>query len=879
MPKFVPVDISPLSSSTNGASPWSGQTGAAVPALPSGRQTFWGIPFRIPSNPSPRRGEGARRADEGPALLIAGARRSRAPLEIPVKGKATFILFAHFCDSRTARKKDPNVPYPAEYPTPNIVAPGEQLASYVIEYEDGSEAGVVIRRRFEIDQLQTRALGAFAARHHRGITAPDFRGPYPRNQWGRMQTGVFFGQIAGFERQPSSSALPPPQWTLYALPNPHPNLKFSSIRVEPTGAAAIGIGAVTLFNGAEHPLRHRQLESIQIDVQRGKGIAKPGDVSVDLGVIARQRAIPSFDPKAWLRDPVAGWGSDPDDVDATSLIVDVSASADATLKVGSRSLDMAGVFEKGQASSSDGAVSARLLTPSRNWTHVSVIDSKTGKPTPTRVHFRSADGRYWPPYGHRHEVNDNWFEDYGADLKLGGTEYAYVEGKFQMELPVGDVYVDVAKGFEYQPIRQKVTIKPGQKELKLELDRIANLRKDGWVTADSHTHFLSPETARLEAQAEDINLINLLASQWGDLYTNVGDFTGALSGSSTDDTIVWVGTENRQHFLGHISLLGYKGDPAYPMCTSGPTEGFIGDPVQKAMSEWADECRARGGVVVIPHFPYPYSEVIAEVVKGKVDGLELRDFWTPTMDTFAIHEWYRLLNCGYRVAAIGGTDKMSAGMPVGGVRTYAHIGKDQFTFDAWGKAVRAGRTYTTSGPLVSFSVEGRQAGDSIKMGAGGGHLRVEASAAGTMPFHKLQVVFNGNIVAEAGNPRGSRSLSLSEDIEVDRPGWLAARVISEHTSWHVWPVKFGAHTSPVYVEVSGSEVFDGPTAEYLITVLEGGLTWMNTLGIPASPDRHAAIKKYFEDGIAELRSKMPKDSHDPHVGGRAHSHGGVTHRH
>ena len=79
------------------------------------------------------------------------------------------------------------------------------------------------------------------------------------------------------------------------------------------------------------------------------------------------------------------------------------------------------------------------------------------------------------------------------------------------------------------------------------------------------------------------NIINLLAAQWGDLYTNVGDITGAVSGSSSAETIVWVGSENRQHFMGHINLMGATGSPIFPMSTSGPTEGYIGDPTQHAL--------------------------------------------------------------------------------------------------------------------------------------------------------------------------------------------------------------------------------------------------------------------------------------------------------
>src|SRR6185436_16688540 len=133
------------------------------------------------------------------------------------------------------------------------------------------------------------------------------------------------------------------------------------------------------------------------------------------------------------------------------------------------------------------------------------------------------------------EVNDGWFEDYGADLKLGETPYAYVDGSFHIELPIGDAFVEVVKGFEYRPLRTRVTIQPGQSQLRLELRRELDWRRQGWATADTHVHFLSPDTAWLEAQAEGVNLVHLLAAQWGDLFTNVGDFSGALAGVSRDD--------------------------------------------------------------------------------------------------------------------------------------------------------------------------------------------------------------------------------------------------------------------------------------------------------------------------------------------------------
>jgi hypothetical protein len=77
------------------------------------------------------------------------------------------------------------------------------------------------------------------------------------------------------------------------------------------------------------------------------------------------------------------------------------------------------------------------------------------------------------------------------------------------------------------------------------------------------THFLSPSSALLEGYAEGVNVVNLLASQWGELMTNVGDFDGKTTWGLKDaggdgEYLVRVGTENRQHVLGHISLLGWR---------------------------------------------------------------------------------------------------------------------------------------------------------------------------------------------------------------------------------------------------------------------------------------------------------------------------------
>ena len=84
-------------------------------------------------------------------------------------------------------------------------------------------------------------------------------------------------------------------------------------------------------------------------------------------------------------------------------------------------------------------------------------------PWEPRVHFRSEHGAYLAPHGHQADVNVAWFEDMGGDCKTGGVPYAYIDGTCQIDLPIGPVYAEVVRGFEYQPLRQQVEIKPGQK--------------------------------------------------------------------------------------------------------------------------------------------------------------------------------------------------------------------------------------------------------------------------------------------------------------------------------------------------------------------------------------------------------------------------------
>ncbi len=801
-----------------------------ISKYPGGKQVSWGIPFIMSEK-------------KGKRVIIAA--KGKDPNPISLNGTATYLCFLHQWEqmSETAQPEDPTE--------------GRLVAEYELEYMDGTKHIQPIRARFEVGIAWHESPGpawlALPFKMHETVdpVAPPSGGA----NWGGLQSGVWEAH-----EEP----------LVYAMPNPNPDKKLKALKIRGYSKSPLIIAGITLYNGSSHPLRHLP--------RRTYHIASPGSPSkvekaeVDLGVITR--TFQSHEPRSekWLASP----GTSEKENKGNDLIQIVGAE-DATVSVKlnqkgkkkQHKFSLGEAFHKGKSHS--GNASLEILGKQRQWMQISVIDSSTNKPTPVRIHFSNSQGEYIAPYGHHEQVNTNWFEDYGADVVAGGRSYAYVPGEFTSDMPVGDIYAEISKGYEYKPIRRKITIKPGQKKLELKIDRWKDFRKQGWVTADTHVHFISPHTAWLEGQAEGINVVNLLASQWGRLFTNVGDFNARI-GVVEDDTIVYVGTENRNHMLGHMSMLGTKGLPVYPMCCGGPTESWVGDPEFMMLADWARENKRKGGVVIRPHYPYcGHTEDPVPIIKNLVDALEIhinRD------NTFPMQEWYRYLNCGYRVAVVGGTDKMGAYCALGWLRTYAKTDpKKPFTYDSWAKAVRAGNTFTTNGPLIDFKVEGVSIGDTIRMSKNGGTIEVHAFAECFWPLGSLEIIYNGKVIASQNSSKGSNHLYIKTPVKIPGSGWIAARCYGLKS--HPEARGNGAHTSPVYIKCGDTRAFDGPAAEHMLALVEGGMEYLNTIATAFDEPTRKRMVKQFKEVQHELKFRLVKEAdHIHHHGdGSYHTHG------
>jgi hypothetical protein len=288
------------------------------------------------------------------------------------------------------------------------------------------------------------------------------------------------------------------------------------------------------------------------------------------------------------------------------------------------------------------------------------------------------------------------------------------------------------------------------------------------------------------------------------------------------------------------------------MCCGGPGESYLGDPDFLSMAEWARQNRLKGGVVIRPHYPYcGHTEDPVPILAGLVDALEIRDL---RGTDFPTQEWYRYLNCGYRVAVVGGTDKMGAYCALGWMRTYALTDPDRaFDYDNWAAAVRAGRTFSTTGPLIDVSVEGRRIGETIDLPASGGAVEVQALAECVWPLGEIEIVCNGQAVAAEQAPQGAKVLSVSAKVPVSGSGWIAARC----TGWQKHPGGYlAAHTSPVYLRCGQGRAFNGRAAEHMLSLVEGGIEYLNTLATVFDEASRRRMVKLFQEARQELKGRL-----------------------
>jgi TolB protein len=174
------------------------------------------------------------------------------------------------------------------------------------------------------------------------------------------------------------------------------------------------------------------------------------------------------------------------------------------------------------------------------------------------------------------------------------------------------------------------------------------------------------------------------------------------------------------------------------------------------------------------------------------------------------------------------------------------------------RAIKAGRTFATNGPLLSLVVNGREPGDEIKLPLGAHTLSVRVAMHSIVPVEHLEVVQNGNVVATVPMSTDRKSASATLRMPIEKSGWITLRAWSEHASPPVLDIYPFATTSPVYLTIAGIPPRSPEDARYFIS-------WVDRLREGA--ERHtgynsAAEKASILDLIARARAEFDKRAYE-----------------
>jgi cysteine-rich repeat protein len=332
-----------------------------------------------------------------------------------------------------------------------------------------------------------------------------------------------------------------------------------------------------------------------------------------------------------------------------------------------------------------------------------------------------------------------------------------------------------------------------------------------FVSSDPHLHgrgcLLPPTSSTSLAQmlaAEGVEVGAALV--WGDGFdAERGLFTGADDPVSAAGRILHYDLEVSAFAAGasgHLMMFGlrnidYSGDP-YRSPRSG-----LGLPAwARAQGERVAVGMAHGQFWTANGFPSPPVpccvpwEFPIQAVRGGVSFLVTeRRADGPPIDPGTFQLWRTVLNAGYRIALMGGSDYPCIHRELAGAPRTDVIVNGALTYDSWLEGVRRGRTVVTldAAHRLNLRVNGVALGGEVAARAGE-VLLVSVESESPEPA-AVELLVNGGTAASIVLPAGRQVATLR--LGLAQSAWIAARTPR-------------AATSAVYVLVDGRPIRGAP---------------------------------------------------------------------
>jgi hypothetical protein len=466
-------------------------------------------------------------------------------------------------------------------------------------------------------------------------------------------------------------------------------------------------------------------------------------------------------------------------------------------------------------------------------------------PGPARVYLTDAAGAPVTPPG-------------TVAYDKGDEHHFIAPGRIEIELRPGRYRVGAERGPEHRPVAVDLELRAGEgREVDLRPERGIDMNAKGWYSADLHNHRKLEDVPML-LRAEDLNLAPTLVDWvWEDSQRAPAPVTDQPIRRIDARHVYSVLDKEVERLMegpGAVDLLGLR--------SAVPFEGYRLYPPNTVFTEAA---RRQGAYVDAEKIVW--RDAAPLVALGQIDfaGIVYNHFnrhdveletdrwgmipkWRPEFQTvagmprWAMEVYYHFLNCGFRLPASAGSASGVKAAPLGYARVYVRL-DEPFSYEAWFRALKAGRSFATNGPMLFLTVDGREPGATVKTKPGQS-LRVRLEVLSTRALDRVELVERGRVLRVFREFDAQGRLAAEFDVTPETDGWLAARAFEPPGR----TIRFG-HTSPVYVDLGKSASAAADARFFLDWIDREARLYRTSTGFRRERDR-AAMLDLFAQGRA-----------------------------
>lgn len=496
---------------------------------------------------------------------------------------------------------------------------------------------------------------------------------------------------------------------------------------------------------------------------------------------------------------------------------------------------------------------------------VKLIDEAAGREIPGMLRITDANGTVVP-------VTELLPRGLGVEEKLAIADWFVLPRSTTIALPAGAINVEAISGLELEAAKQTLDLAGrARADVTLRLRRFSDLAAKGWRSGNTHVHLMKITREQSDRYLKEVPLadgldavfVSYLERAVADRDYITNRYTKREIASLGDASPVKYGNgeEHRHNFdgfgegYGHVMLLDINElvQPVSigPGITKAGTDGLpLARGIEAAKKNGATIiwCHDRWGVESVPNF-----------IAGRVQALNIADggLHGSFKDSF-----YRFWNAGIPVTFSTGTDWFIYDFS----RVYADLDGD-VTIEKWLAALRTGRTFITNGPLLTFRVNGKKPGETVK-GSAGGMVEITAEGIGRSDFGRIELVRNGEVIAKVTTQpvRGHFEAQLTQAVPISGSCWFALRTpppsakddptLAEKSALNEFGKEIFAHTTPVSVEVDGRRFVDPAVCRTLLAEMESSQETIARHGKFSDDAEKQRVLDVYRDAIKLWRSRI-----------------------